>query len=816
MAKWLKITLGVLFSFVILSLAAGYIFNSILKATLPDYEGKINSQEVSSEILIFRDSMAIPYIKAVNDEDAAFAIGYLHAQERLFMMDFARRAGSGELAEVIGPKALVFDKMFRTIGIRRIAQENINHLNPEIMSLLKAYSKGVTQYIREAKGHYPIEFDVLGYDPKEWTPVDSEIMIRMLAWELNLSWWADFSFSDIVTKMGEAKTKEILPKYDENGPYIIPSSLKEISQLPLDLIQTDREFRKFAGFSGTHLGSNAWVVNGNKSVSGKPIIANDPHLSLSAPGQWYAAVIKSGNKTIAGLTLPGVPGIVIGKNDNISWTLTNVMADDCDFYNEQIDSTGRKYLLNGEWKEISFSTERIKVKDLPDEIIKIRSTHRGPIISDIHPYNILYSNKGIRYPVLSMRWTGSDITDEFLSFYKINKSETWEDFKQAAHSFNVPGQNFIYADKSGNIGYVFGARLPVRSNNSPTFIYDGKTTASDWQGYVPENNLPALFNPAQNFIASANNKTIKDFPYHISNIWEPSSRIERITKLLTIKDKYSVWDFKQYQMDQVSPYAEKITAYILNSFREKKIKDNNLNLALELLSKWDYDFNEFSQVPLIYAVFYKHLMKNIYYDEMGHDLYNEFIFMPNIAYRSVLQVLSDSTNSWFDNVRTPQIEQRDEIIRKSLTDALMELENRLGKDLTYWNWGQLHKVYFRHAFSGYSSLIDKFINIGPYSIGGDGTTLFNTEYAFSEVIKGIPRLDHEEFESIVGPSMRFIYDFADPDKFYLVLTTGQSGNIISGHYRDMTEMWLNGWYITVRTDENSFSKNPRLLVISKR
>jgi penicillin amidase len=815
MPRWLKIVIGLFVTLVIVVSVGGIIFYKMLSSSLPIYNGQIQSDKIFSDIRIYRDSLAVPYIFAQNDEDAAFALGYLHAQERLFVMDLARRAGEGRLSEVLGEDAVPFDKMFLTVGLKRNALENVKKLNPISLNLLKAYSNGVNLYIKEAKGHYPVEFDALGYDPYEWKPEHSLLIIRMMAWQLNISWWVDFSFSDLVLKLGEDKVKKILPAYPENGPYIIPSELKNLSSINKGLVETDQAFREFMGSSGTHIGSNNWAVNGTKSQSGKPIIANDPHLEYSAPGRWYAAVIKSGNETYAGVSLPGVPGIVIGKNDNISWTLTNIMADDADFYVEKLDSLGKNYFYNGSWKTLISYKEKIKVKNKPDVEFNIKLTHRGPIISDIHPFSVLYNNKGFHTPPISMKWTGNDFSDELFAFYKINKAKNWNDFKSAVQMFNVPGQNFVYADNNGNIGYAFGAKLPIRTYNAPTFIYDGTSDKYDWKGFVPQSELPTLFNPPQNYIASANNKTVKEFKYHISNLWEPSSRIERITQLLTSKDKLSVSDYKKFQMDQTSPYAQKITSYILNAFKDKKITDQNLKLALELLKDWNYDLNEDSQVPSIYSVFFKFLLKNIYYDEMGHDLFNEFVFMSNVPYRSVLQVLEDSTNTWWDNVNTPQIESRNEIIRKSLADALTELENKFGKDIKFWQWGDLHKVTFKHSFSGFYSLLDEYINIGPFRIGGDGTTIFNTEYRFSESINKYPRFNHKEYENDVGPSMRYIYDFANPDEFWLVLTTGQSGNVMSSHYKDMSKMWLNGGYIKIKTDETSIRKNKNILTIIK-
>lgn len=816
MRAWIKVTVGLTLTFLFIMIVSGVIFYNILNSSLPEYEGEISNSEISADIQIYRDSMAIPYIIATTEEDAAFALGYVHAQDRLFTMDLIRRAGEGRLSEVMGEKSVPFDKMFRTIGLKRIVERNIKNINTKSLQLLNAYARGVNLYIKNAKGKFPVEFDVLGYDPEEWKPEHSLIVGRMMAWELNISWWIDFTFSALVQKFGEEKVLEILPDYAENSQFILPTGLKNLPSIGRSIVEVDKQFRDFMGMSGTHLGSNNWVVNGKKSSSGLPIIANDTHLHFSAPSRWYAAVIRSGNWNADGFTLPGAPAVVVGKNQNISWTVTNIMLDDADFYVEKLDSTLKKYLFNGEWKNLDIIKDTIKVKNEKEVVFEIKSTHRGPIISDIHPFTVLYPEIKSS-AVISMRWLGAEFSDELYAFYSINKANNWNEFKSAFKYYGLPGQNFVYADKDGNIGYMFGGKLPLRSSVSPTFIYDGTTDNYDWKGFVPMDEVPSFLNPPTNFIATANNKVVKDFKYHISNIWEPSSRSERINFLLAAKEKHSAEDYKKYQMDITSPYAEKIVRHILNSFQGVKVIDSNLNSALQMFKQWDYDMNEFSQVPTIYAMFLKYFLENTLLDELGNDLFNEYVFVANVPYRVALKMLADSANSWFDNVSTADIETKNEIIRKSLSDALSDLENSLGKNMAMWQWGNLHKVTFKHSFSGASKLIDKFINIGPFNIGGDGTTLFNTEYGFKKGIKDFPLFDHEKFDNILGPTMRYIFDFAKPNELHLILTTGQSGNIVSKHYKNMAEMWLRGNYVTVRTDEQSIknSKNKLLRIIRK-
>lgn len=803
MPNWIRNTIAIIVSLLIVAAAGAFLFYRLLMKSLPEYEGEYQLGGLRQKVEVYTDQYAIPHIYAEEDEDAAYALGFLHASERLFQMDIARRAAEGRLSEVFGSKTLPYDRMFKTIGIDRTVKRDMGKLNPTYLSILRAYSNGVNAYIKEAKGHYPVEFDALGYDPYAWRPEHSLMIGKLMAWELNISWWADISFSNLIQKLGEEKVKEILPDYPENAPTIIPSGLKTAPEVTTAFIETDRSFRNFAGFGGTHIGSNNWVVNSRKSQSGKPIIANDPHLQLQAPGKWYAAVIRGKNWKAEGVTLPGVPGVVIGKNENISWVMTNVMADDADFYMEKIDSTGKKYFFNNAWQNLKSYRYTIHVKDSDDVELSVKETHRGPIISEIHPYNTMFPDRYKKKAVLSMRWTGNEFSDELYAIMAINMSKNWGDFRDAVGHYYVPGQNFVYADKLGNIGYICGARIPIRSSESPTFVYDGTTDQNDWKGYVPYDQMPWLFNPPENYIASANNKTVSSFSYYISNLWEPPSRIERITELLKGKEKHSVSDFMGYQADFVSPFAREMTPFIINAFNDVKVKDRILSDALNQFKTWNYSLEEGSQVAGIFEVFFQFLMRNTFEDEMGKTLYNEYVFTANVPYRSLMRMVKENKSAWFDNVNTKGVETRDDIIRRSFIDALRYFETRLGSSIQDWQWGKLHKVTFKHMFHGRFGALDDFIDIGPYEIGGSGTSIFNTEYSFND-----------PYETVLGPSMRYIYDFSRPDEFYLILTTGQSGNVLSRHYKDMTRMWLKGKYIRVATgDREVKSAGYKLMIL---
>ncbi len=795
MKKIYKIILGIIGAAVIL-LAFVTLFAYLnLKSSLPEYDGAEKVGGIDVKVSVFRDSAGVAYIRAESKEDAAFALGYVHAQERLFQMDIFRRVAEGRLSEIMGEKTVKFDKLFRTFGFAKNHEKYYDALSPETKSVTEAYARGVNEFINTHRGDFPPEFILLDYEPDEWKPYESALIAKLLAYQLNISWWTDITFSKLAQKLGMEKAKLFLPNFPENAPTIIPDRLFSCAEIPDDVVRTDRELRDFLGFTGTHIGSNNWTVNASRSASGMPIIANDPHLAHQIPGQWYLAVINSPDWKVAGVTIPGVPGVVIGNNGEISWVLTNVMADDSDYYLEKTDSSGTKYLLDGKWREFEISVDTIHVKNAADVVIEIKKTHRGPVITDVYQFG---TNN-----VISMRWTALAPTRELDAFLQINNAKNWTEFNNGVRNFSAPGQNFVYADKEGNIGYICGVRLPIRKTNSTTFVFDGTTSESDWTGFVPFEQLPMMYNPKRGFIATANNKTVRNYKYHISNLWEPPSRIERITELLASKEKHSVADFMRYQLDFVSPYAREITPFILKAFENSPPSDAEATDVLNLFKNWDFSMPAISQTAAVYSVFFMKTVRNAFADELGDELFDEYIFIANVPYRKILEMIYDNNHPIWDDVTTEKIETRDDIIRKSFYDAIAELEKRYGKNIAEWQWGKLHYILFKHPFHGFSSMLDKVLDVGPFPIGGGGTTIFNTEYKFTK-----------PFANILGPSMRYIYDFSNPDEFYIVLPNGQSGHFMSRHYKDMTASWLRGNYFKVNMKsvfENETANNKLIL-----
>lgn len=820
MINKLKIISGVLIVFILILIFASLFALRIIKKSYPKVEGEIVLRGITSEAKIYRDEFGIPYIEAKNEEDLFFALGFVHAQDRLFQMDITRRAGMGRLSEILGSDALQFDITFRTAGFNELAKKLYNNASPTSQKICNSYTAGINAYLDVADGNFSIEFDLLNYQPEKWEPYQVYLIARLVAWELNLGWWVDVVYAQLKNKLSIEKLNQLIPDYPNDAHVIIETALPIIdktSKQKLSLIQNNqitndvadllnkfftinKSARIFLGLNEAYSGSNSWAVSSELSVSGKPIIANDPHLMYSQPSKWYIASLNSPTLKVSGVTIPGSPSVVIGKNDKIAWGLTNLMLDDCDLFIEEIDSLGKKYFFNNGWRDLAVKIDTIKIKNANELIIEIKSTHRGPLVQ----YANEFLNKAKYNKAISMKWTGFEISDELLAFYNISKAKNYKDFREALRTFNCPAQNFLCADTDGNIFYKAGGKIPLRNYSNFLFPLDGTNPENDWKGYLDFDSQPEILNPKSGYIATNNNPPTINFKNIVGSLWEPSSRAERIHQLLKSQNKFSIEDFIKFQMDLNSPYAKDITQHIPKAFENTVIKNKNLNDAVKLFKNWDGDLKVYDFLPLIYNVFLVKLMENTFKDEMGENLYEQFLFVGNVPLRVIQQLLKSETSdtiSVFDNINTEVLETKNEIIRISFAQTIEGLETKLGKDINNWNWGIIHQVKFKHLLSGQSKFIDRIIDVGPFPIGGDQTTLLNTSFSF-----------HKPYENNLGPSMRQIVDLSRIDSSLIIITGGQSAHIGHDNYKDQSIMWLYGEYVPLNTDVKYYSKYKSLIL----
>lgn len=793
--KKIKILIGVTFSIIVVSVTLFFVLRYLVTKSFPEYSGTISIPSIRETVTIRRDEFGVPHIQASNEYDLFFAQGYTHAQDRLWQMDLSRRAGEGRLSEILGPSTIKFDKMLKTVGFKHIAEQLERQLHPKSAEILNAYTAGVNEFIRTHKGKYPIEFDMLNYEPEEWTPVHSLMISRLMAWELNISWHVDVVLGELIATLGEEKARKVFPTYPENGPVIVdrPMNAGQVQALK-QFASVHHEFKEFFGTTGTHIGSNSWAVSPKKSVSGKAMLANDPHLGLSLPAKWYEIHLSGGAMNVAGVSLPGTPLVILGHNSRVAWGFTNVMADDADFFFERTDSLGGdSYLFKDEWKSIELINDTVWVKDSAFVPFTIRKTHHGPAVNEIYPLESFASSDFI-----TMQWTGFEMSDELYALYLVNTSHHWQSFLNGVKEFTVPGQNFVYADSDGNIGYHPGVRLPKRSSNNPTVPFEGWTGSHEWQGFIPFEQLPSQYNPPEGFIATANNKTTSNAPYHIANLWEPPSRIQRIREVLQSKQLLDVNDFKRLQNDYFSHFAKEVTPHILSAYSAAPVEDPAVAMAVNYFRNWNFILTNDDVPTTIFEVFFQHLNKNIYQDEMGEELYRQYIVLANVPYRVTMSLLNDTGSVWFDDQSTPIVETRDDIIRNSVQGAVNELKSRLGDQMKEWRWGRLHTLTLKHPF-GDIDVLKSIFNIGPFEVGGSGTTVNNGEYHFTA-----------PYGMTLGPSLRKIIDFADVNGALSVIPSGQSGQPLHDHYSDQTPLWKNGEYHTLPIDEErvaTISKN---------
>lgn len=825
MNKYAKTFLGSLIIIVPLILILGLLFNNLSEKSFYPTSGELPVKGLKSPVKVYFDDFGVPQLIAQNEEDAFFTMGFVHARDRLWQMDLNRRVAEGRLSEIFGSSTIDFDKLFKTIGIGRFSYSWYNSIDPKSKEILANYTAGVNRFIEMHYNNLPVEFDALNYKPEPWKPENSLMLARMMAWDLNIAWYTDYIIGQLVNKVGLEKTSEMFPdtsitifKKPEPVESDSTEENKEVSALNRysvtaaigkDFITTFGDYRKFMNLSGSHIGSNSWVVSSSRSYSGKPILANDPHLALQAPSRWYELYVKGGNLDLRGMTVPGVPGIVIGNNNHCAWGLSNLMNDDNDYVILNKDSSDNsRYIYNNQSLKPDSLIEKIYVKDSLEIDYVIWSTRSGPVISELNIRGFadfvpmedkIYSDK-----LLAFKWTGYELSDEIYCFYKINTASNWEEFRSALRFFAVPAQNFIYADTAGNIGYQAAGMIPVRKVSSANdYIYPNSPELV-WTGFVEFENLPSVYNPPEGYIVTANtdpNSWLKSDKekYYISYLWEPGSRFGRIKEFLLSRSVFDIDDFRLLQNNYESPFAKAIVKHLVDSYKEITVSDENTRWCIERFKNWNGELIANESIGSVYNTFLLYLLKNIYEDELGTDVFNDFLTIQNIPYRSVEILLNETRtgeeNSWFDNISTVHNESKNEILRKSLEQAIEFLKTKFtNQDINTWNWGELHKVKFRHPL-GMVEALDKSFNIGPFDIGGDQTTVNNTEYRFEDVIsKG-------DFNVVVGPSMRMIVDLADIKHVLTINSTGQSGQPLNRHYGDQSRMWTFGEYKINTVDE---------------
>lgn len=768
--KLIKRLIPALVIFIILAIITGFIFlNHIRTNALPDYSKDVSIPGLIDEVVIIRDSFAIPHIYALNDSDLYKATGFTMAQDRLWQMDLLRRITQGRLSEIMGNELVNTDLLMRALRIQEKSEKVLALTSPEIIHALEQFSAGINHYISNFP--LPPEFRILGYKPEDWEPVHSVNLIGYMAWDLSSGWGPDYILHRLAGKVTGVHLKDLLPLNVVHSTPVFPE-LANIPVVESTLLSANRDLEKLG--AQIFYGSNNWAVSGTKSNTGKPILANDMHLGLMSPGIWYQMhQVSEEGLNVTGVVLPGQPFVICGHNDSVAWGMTNVTVDDLDFYAEILNQDSSKYLFDGQWVDLMVKEEVIKTREGEEVAHKLRFTHRGPIINRF---------KNSEETPLSIRWMGNEMSNELRTVYLLNRAADWQDFRNAVNTFRSVSQNIVYADVKGNIGLQTSAGVPLRKNPG-TGIYPGDTSLYDWTGFVPFGELPYEFNPAKGYVASANNKTVSEnYPYYIGSWFSIPDRINRINELLEGKEKHGIEDFMAMHNDFKSKKAERFVPRFLKALDH--VNGEMYLSARNVLEDWDYVMDRKSTAASVFEILYRKVGENLVEDELSPELFHEFMGQ-RILFENLLEnILVTGESVWLDNIHTPEHEDFDDIIIKAFHESVNELMQRLGNDVDEWNWGKLHTVTLSHPLGTIKSLNRAFsFNRGPYGVPGSFHTVTPYSYSFNNL-----------YEVNHGASHRHIYDLSDWNASKTIIPTGTSGIPASDFYLDQLDMFLKNHY----------------------
>ncbi|MBW1735229.1 MAG: penicillin acylase family protein [Deltaproteobacteria bacterium] len=792
MKRWILIIAIGLVCITVMAAGGGYLWiQHSLKRSLPQISGEIVLPGIREDVKIIRDTFGVPHIHAKNETDLYLALGYAMAQDRLWEMEFSRRLGQGRLAEIFGEKFVRVDRYFRMLTATGINSKVLDRFSPA----LRSFADGVNAYIKIHKDRLPAEFRLLRFEPEPWQPDDYVQIVKIIAWSLSSGWKIDLLAAEILKKAGEKRFKDAFPLWPDQAPLIIPRGFKSLSLNSDAVFETLSLMEDLIGLHSMGA-SNNWVVAGKKSVTGKPILANDTHLPLKNPSFWWEVHLICPGVDVTGFAVPGIPGIPIGQNPHVAWGITNTMVDDVDFYVEKINPDNpRQYWYRDHWEDMEVKVETIAVKGKDPVRAEILLTRNGPVVTD--------PKKDPGKGVISARWAFTQGLQPVQAGNLLLRARDVKGVTDALRYWEVPSQNFVFADTGGNIGVWCCATVPIRKKGDGLLPVPGWTGEYEWEGYVPFEKRPHLINPERGFVATANNKvTGRGYPYLISRYWEPTDRITRIVELLEAKERLSVADFKQMQQDTYCPQASDLTPMMIRVL-EERFQDQDGKKAREILSGWDFVMDKGSAAACVYEMTYRKIIGNIFRDEMGDQIFKRYLKTSLFPPRAVSHMVRKGSSPWFDNIDTTEKETLDDIIALSLKQTLSELKERLGDDPDQWSWDRIHTLTFEHVL-GKKKPLNLIFNLGPFPVGGNLLTVNKRKYA----------LDNP-YNAIHGVSMRMIVDFSDMAASLHVLPTGQSGQLKSPNYRDQIPLYLSGRYHPVWIGAGEAEKQSRGILTLK-
>ena len=842
---------------VVVAVVAAVVVVTTVRASLPRTSGSAELPGLTGDVTVMRDGSGIPHIFGDSMTDLARAQGYVHAQEQFFQMDLRRHVTAGRLSELVGKDGIETDEVIRTMGWRRIAEEELPTLKPQTRQMLQAYADGVNTYLRgRAPREVSVEYTILGLtlptaEIEEWSPVDSLAWLKAMAWDLKGNYDDELARARLSGRLTQAQISQIYPAYDDDAhppilardewsPQVperatqssVPSALTTgaSGSTASDAVATPGDARLTsasaqAAYATVHaalnaiptlvgrgggVGSNSWVVAGSRTTTGKPLLANDPHLAVSQPGIWIQnslscrTVSPSCPLDVSGFSFAGVPGVIIGHNADISWGFTNLGPDVTDFYLERvIDNT---YLRDGDWQDVTTRDEVIKVAGGADRRITVRSTVHGPVLSDVIDG---VADAGARAPTeqegdetesyaVSLAWTGLLPGRTADAILDLNLASDFESFREAARSFAVPAQNLVYADRQGHIGYQAPGQVPLRRPALPRapagyWPAPGWDSTYDWQGFVEFSQMPWVLDPEDGVIVAANQAVTSSSTPFLTTEWDSGWRSTRIGERLAALDKVSPADMADIQLDTQDSFAKVLVpallAVPLEASEPDPDSDDLLDFtreARELLRTWDFTTpagdDESGAAAAYYNAVWRNLLELLFDDELPTGLKAD----GEARWRSaVQQMLANPKSAWWDNKLTPNVtEGKDEVLRQALVEARLELTRELGKDPAKWQWGKLHRLDLEHSVLGGETVpapVRWLVNEGPYDMPGSSSIVNANGWDASA-----------GYEVTWAPSMRMVVDLSNLDASTWINQTGVSGHPTDDHYADQVDDWVTG------------------------
>ena len=751
--------------------AAALLWHRLARRPLPQVTGTIEIAELKGRVRVRRDRWGVPHIEAEAREDLYFAEGYCHAQDRLWQMDFYRRVVEGRVAEMAGEEGLAVDRLMRTLGIRRIAAREEAALDPELRAQLERFCAGVNAGARSARA-LPFEMQVLRQSFEPWRPVDILSLGKLLAFGLSTNWERELLRADMVRSLGPELAARLDPVYPADNP-VVTQSLEAWTGEGMPLVEQIDRIRSSLGLAAEASGSNNWAVSGARSKTGTPLIAGDPHLPPSMPGIWYEVGLRHGDRFARGASLPGLPGVVYGQNNDVCWTYTNVMADTQDLFVERIE--GDRYEFEGEWRLLEIAREEIAVKGRNEPVaLEVRSTHHGPLVNEA-----LGADAG---EPLALAWQTLHEPVTYAGIFEQLEISSGAEVVANLAGHTSPALNLIWADRHGSIGYKLVGRLPVRRGGCPDLPKPGWTGEFEWEGTVPYEELPELVDPESGYLVTANNRIVGDsYPHHITSDWLDGFRAKRIEQLLEETDEHDLESFQAMQADNLSlPGLE--AAARLGRLQPRGQRERS---AIERLRSWDGRLDPDTIAGTIYQAFLLRLGREVARAAIGdRDLCERWLdradngFMPHVT----------SPWRWHSHLMALWEEGDEELIGRSweglvleaLAGALDDLGDRFGPDQEEWRWGRIHEMKFPHPLGDANPLFDRLLN-RRLRAGGAQETVSQIAYD-----------PNDPYNAVWAPSWRMVADPTDPDRSRWQMFTGQSGHPASPHYDDLQADWLQG------------------------